>query len=126
MSAAHEIRHEPFWDDRLSATVNKAVEMARNGYDSREIAEELDTSGEVVRVYLCTARRKGVSVPRLPYPGWAARVPTEHLLRARERYHSMGITRGVCGRIGRQFGMTMQAVKERLRKHDKKQKGASP
>jgi hypothetical protein len=55
-----------FWDDRLTASENKAVEMARNGYTNREIAEEMETSQNVITVLLSRARGKGVETARLP------------------------------------------------------------
>lgn len=53
---------ERFYDDRLNATQNKAVEMARNNYRNAEIADELDTSAAVVRQYLNTARQMGIEI----------------------------------------------------------------
>lgn len=54
---------ERFYDPRLSATRNKAVEMSRNNYTNAEIADELDTTESVVKVYLSNARKLGIDVP---------------------------------------------------------------
>jgi DNA-binding CsgD family transcriptional regulator len=58
--AKRETRAEPFFDERLSPQQNKAVEMRRNGFTNAEIADELDTSEEVVTVALSKAKAKGV------------------------------------------------------------------
>lgn len=74
---------EPFWDDRLLSTQNKAVEMARNGYTNWEIAEELQISPGSVSVYLTWARRLGIDVPSAR--GNRLAEARQEILRMRER-----------------------------------------
>lgn len=113
----------PFWDDRLTRSENKAVEMALNGFLVREIAEEMDTAEGVVRKYLSFARKKGVSVPRMPHPPRRDVVATADLVRARKSaIASSGRYWGVCAILARRFDMSRNAVKVRLWQHDQKQK----
>lgn len=54
---------EAFWDERLTVSENKALEMRRNGFSNSEIAEEMDIDQSVVRTFLSNARRRGADVP---------------------------------------------------------------
>lgn len=74
---------EAFYDERLSATQNKMVEMARNGFSNMEIAEEMDTTENTVAARLYDARQKGIDVPKVA-PGTvkgADRIRIEDLIR---------------------------------------------
>lgn len=55
---------ERFWDDRLTAGENKAVEMRRNGFSNAEIADEMDSSANAIAVLLNKAKNKGVQFDR--------------------------------------------------------------
>lgn len=67
-------RAEAFSDPRLSATENKAVEMARNGFTTREIAEEMDVSDSAVYKFISTARAKA---PDIEIPGARTRAMSD-------------------------------------------------
>lgn len=129
MSAAHEIRHEPFWDDRLRRFENKVVEMARNGLTLDEIADELDWETASVRSTLCHARKiVGVDVaPYLPRPPRRGAVPISELVALRASLQRHGIAKRSIHRVmAERLGMSVGAIKVRLWTHDHKQKGASP
>lgn len=57
---------ETFWDERLSPDQNKALEMRRNGYTPRQIADEMDTSEDVIYHHFMAAKRKGVELGPMP------------------------------------------------------------
>lgn len=121
MSAAHEIRHEPFWHDALTPQANKAAEMALNGFSVREIGEELYVADGTVSAYLTQARRAGVDLPaRMPqHP----RVSTAELVAARSK---LGASVNVAELLAERFGMERSTVSMRLWRYDQKQKGATP
>jgi hypothetical protein len=52
-----------FHSDKLTASQNKSVEMARNGYSNAEIAEEMEITANAVSVHLRNARLRGVDYP---------------------------------------------------------------
>lgn len=55
---------ETFNDPRLTATQNKVVEMARNGFSNDEIAEEMATTASSVATMVSMARKLGIEVAR--------------------------------------------------------------
>lgn len=119
MSAAHEIRHERFWDERLTPSQNKAVEMARNGMLRDEIAEEMDVSPNYVSVLLQLARARGARIGRLKLRPHREAVPIDVLLRARQRLLDAGVKWGVYSRLAEQFGITPSAVAQRFWKAER-------
>lgn len=60
--AKRQTRQEPFFDERLTASENKAVEMRRNGYSTEEIADEMDIARNTVDQFLFKAKSKGVDI----------------------------------------------------------------
>ena len=64
--AKRETREDTFFDDRLTPSENKAVEMRKNGYTAEEIADEMDTSRNTVDQFLFKAKSKGVDVGVAP------------------------------------------------------------
>jgi DNA-binding CsgD family transcriptional regulator len=60
--AKRETREDTFFDDRLTPSENKAVEMRKNGYTAEEIADEMDTSRNTVDQLLFKAKAKGVEI----------------------------------------------------------------
>lgn len=83
MSAAEQIRWEPFWDDRLTLAENKGAELAFNGFTNAEIADEMDTDLRTVYTLLCGCRRKGVAVKAKRTP--QSTFSDADLLKMRER-----------------------------------------
>ncbi|GIK48039.1 MAG: hypothetical protein BroJett013_07360 [Alphaproteobacteria bacterium] len=57
--------NEPFHDERLTATQNKIVEMARNNYSNAEIADEMDTSVNTIAATLSKVRAKAPDIAGL-------------------------------------------------------------
>ncbi|HVK81882.1 MAG TPA: hypothetical protein VM915_14865, partial [Verrucomicrobiae bacterium] len=94
---------EAFSDARLTASENKAVEMARNNYSNVEIADEMNTSTAVVAVWLSKARRKigdigvesGIGAGR---GGRQTDWSTDQLIRLRDQLLQAGL------RVGRTAG----------------------
>lgn len=134
--------NEAFYDPRLNAGQNKAVEMARNGYTNAEIAEEMDTGANVVKVLLSQARAAGVDVPRgrrgLPGVNTITMEPTvstERLLELRDQLRKAGFREGRKGSrvvpsifdaIAQRTGLSREAVYLRFWSHDRAQKKAQP
>lgn len=126
---------ERFHDERLNASQNKAVEMARNNYTNIEIAEELETSNAVVGQYLATARRLGIAVDigahgvRGVNPRTGEQTATiEEIVRLRDRLIAAGHRnykgRGPVGAlsvnqiIAQRLGLSPQTVKVRLSRYN--------
>lgn len=113
---------EPFHDDRLTAQQNKAVEMARNNFKNAEIADELDTSVDVVRTYLRGARELGIEIEsgRAGRPagtgvgGWT----TAELYEMRER----GLTPA---QISERTGVPYKTLSARL-SQERRRRGLTP
>lgn len=121
---------ESFFDERLSPSENKAVEMARNNYTNAEIADELDTSPQTVAVLLSKARSKiGSAIAPASPKGAGGRPgqPMDSMLRLRASLLASGLrvgkTKGtdrtLYSVMGERLGMTAQAVKQRLWKYDR-------
>lgn len=112
---------QPFWDDRLTRAENKIVEMARNGFDIAEIADELEWGDRSVSTYARHIRAKGVDLPYFKRRSWA-RVPTERLVHHRDVLRKHGVKWGLHRMIGERVGMNANTVAVRLWQHDQRQK----
>jgi len=126
--------NERFYDERLSETQNKAVEMARNGYSNEEIADELDASSSTVRVHLSQARKRApdieipsgkTGVPRGVNPRTGERTATiEEIVRLYNKLSLQGYTnrqgnpapghRNINTIISERLGVSPNSVAKRL------------
>lgn len=86
---------ESFSDPRLSVDQNKAVEMRKNGYTVREIADEMDTSEDVIYHHFMAARRKGVEMGGIAKDNTTVDILTlkEKGLKPREIAERLGVPR---------------------------------
>lgn len=126
--AGGERLEQMFNDARLSASQNKAVEMARNNFSTKEIAEELETSPEAVRVFLSSARKRApdIEIPNArhgPTGGTYGGQPTatlQDLLRVRQSLLDGGHPKGATYRmVAERFGMKPNTVAARLSRYDR-------
>lgn len=126
--------NERFYDERLSETQNKAVEMARNGFSNEEIADELDASSSTVRVHLSQARKRApdieipsgkTGVPRGVNPRTGERTATiEEIVRLYNKLSLQGYTnrqgnpapghRNINTIISERLGVSPNSVAKRL------------
>lgn len=115
----------PLLTKPLSRQERIAVTMRRAGKTNAEIAEVLCVTNSHVSCVISNARRKGAVVPFARRGAPAPAVPIDRLIEIRKTLLASGRNWGVYSLIGERVGMTGNAVKVRLWKHDHKQQGAS-
>lgn len=124
--AAHRARCGPqrersFHDPRLTPRENQACALIFSGLSRKQAADEMEICLDELRHFLGMARRKGVAVPHAPTGrSDGPAVPIGRLLEIREQLKAAGVMRGVFAVIGERVGMTGNAVKVRIWKHEHK------
>lgn len=130
---------EPFNDARLTARQNKIVEMARNGYPPREIADEMEISASNVSVTLDKIKKKfpDITLPQHKRGGMEGRgaATIEQLVALRAKLLASGYGglrggaahggEGINSIIAQRFGMEPGNVAKRLSTWDKQQREAA-
>lgn len=116
------MKHERFYDPRLSPQENKACEMFFNGFSRADIMDEMDISRVHLSTLFCGARRKGgyeISKDRTG-PRASTAVPIERLVRLRAELMGRGFKgAGLHRVIAERVGLTENCVSVRLWKFDK-------
>lgn len=114
----------PLLTKPLGRQERQAVALRRQGLTTSEIADAMLLTTNHVSTVLTHAKRKGAVVPRVPRKPAPVRVPIERLVQIRAELLRAGYSRyGLYAVIAERVGMTTNAVRVRLWKHDHKPQG---